>query len=112
MVLESADNRQQCDGQRPSCQRCVEKDLICAYDVDPGVSHFTSLRQQHDALATEVNQLHGLIEYIRTRSDVDACETLQRIRASQGLLDIARSLGVTSGPFSKRDYQHVMLVRD
>ena len=92
VALQNADSCQQCDGQRSSCQRCVEKGLSCVYDTEPDVSHFTSLRRKHRALQIEVNQLHAVIEYIRTRPDMDASETFRQIRASREPLDIAKSL--------------------
>ena len=95
-ALQSADSCQQCNGQRSSCQRCVEKGLSCVYDIEPNVSHFTSLRRKHRALQIEVNQLHAVIEYIRTRPDMDASEAFRQIRASREPLDIAKSLSTAS----------------
>jgi len=95
LILQSADS-QQCDGQRSSCQHCIEKDLTCVYDIEPGMSHLASLRRKHNALQSEVNQLHGVIEYIRARPDMDASETFRQIRASNEPLDIAKSWSTTS----------------
>jgi len=85
-----------CDGQRSPCQRCVEKGLSCVYDIEPDISHFMSLRRKHRALQTEVNQLHAVIEYIRTRPDMDASETFRQIRAFREPLDVAESLSTAS----------------
>jgi len=96
VALQSADSCQQCDGQRSPCQRCVEKGLSCVYDIEPDISHFMSLRRKHRALQTEVNQLHAVIEYIRTRPDMDASETFRQIRAFREPLDVAESLSTAS----------------
>jgi hypothetical protein len=96
VALQNADSCQQCDGQRSSCQRCVEKGLSCVYDIEPDISHLTSLRRKHRALQTEVNQLHAVVECIRTRPDMDASEAFRQIRASKEPLDIAKSLSTAS----------------
>jgi hypothetical protein len=92
VILQSADSCQQCDGQRSSCQRCVEKGSACVYDTEPGLSRLASLRRKLNALQTEINQLHGVIEYIRTCPDMDASEAFRQIRASKKPLDVAKSL--------------------
>jgi len=85
-----------CDGQRSSCQRCVEKGFACVYDIEPDLSRLASLQRKQNALQTEVNQLHGVIEYIRTCPNMDASETFRQIRASMEPLDIAKSLSTAS----------------
>ena len=90
----SANSCQQCDGERHTCQRCAERHITCTYDVEPGISHFTSLRRKHDGLEAEVTQLHRSIGYIRTCSDQDARMIFRRIRDSRDPLDVAKSLGV------------------
>jgi hypothetical protein len=60
------------------------------------MSMLTSLRRNHDVLQSEVNQLHEVIEYVCSRSDMDALEVFRQIRASEEPLGIAKLLSTTS----------------
>lgn len=85
----------QCDGHRPSCERCARTGVLCAYDVEPDISRLASFRRRNDVLQSEIDLLFGLIDYIRKRSETEAQEAFRRIRASADLVEVAKSLTST-----------------
>jgi hypothetical protein len=54
----------QCDGNRPSCRRCIRREIPCEYDVEAGMSRSLSLRRKNDTLQGEVNQLRELLSQV------------------------------------------------
>jgi hypothetical protein len=82
----------QCDGCRPSCMRCARENVMCEYNVEPDTSRLQSLRRKNDALETELDLLRRLIDYIRTRSIVEAQEAVQQLRACDDPLEVAKLL--------------------
>lgn len=82
----------QCDGQRPSCNRCAKRGAVCEYDVEADTSRASALKAKHDALSSEVDQLRELILAIRTRPEIEAQEIFRRLRVTSDPLDVVRAL--------------------
>lgn len=61
----------QCDGNRPSCRRCVQRDLVCEYDVEAGASRSLSLRRKNEALQGEINQLRELLSRVDHAPEIE-----------------------------------------
>lgn len=65
---------------------------MCRYDVEPGISRFTSIQRRNGALQTERDLLYRLITYMSTRSNTEAQEVFRRLRTSDDPLEVAKSL--------------------
>lgn len=65
---------------------------MCEYDVEPDTSRTQSLRRRNNVLETELDLLHRLINYIRTRSGIEAEEAFRQLRASDDPLEVAKLL--------------------
>jgi hypothetical protein len=74
----------------------ANNNVTCKHDTESGTSCCTFIWRRKDALQTEVDSLHGIIDYIRTRSEVESQETYRRLRASNDTLGFARSLHAIS----------------
>ncbi|KAM0716502.1 hypothetical protein Q7P37_007947 [Cladosporium fusiforme] len=81
-----------CDGVRPSCSRCAKRGAICQYDVEPDTSRSISIRRKNETLQSENDQLRSLLDYIRTRSEVESMEIYRRVRAAVDPLDVVELL--------------------
>ncbi|TWU73728.1 hypothetical protein ED733_000251 [Metarhizium rileyi] len=89
-----------CDGERPTCDRCVRNGTRCQYDADVGESRFSALKKKHSALDKEavqlrkdVHQFKRLYGYICASSDDEAYKVFKHIRAggSSNPMDALRS---------------------
>ncbi|KHO01502.1 Zn(2)-C6 fungal-type DNA-binding domain protein [Metarhizium album ARSEF 1941] len=78
-----------CDGERPTCDRCLRNNTSCQYDADVGESRSSALKKKYGALEKEtgqlrkeVHELKRLYEYIGASSEDEAYRVFQHIRAS------------------------------
>lgn len=83
---------EQCDSHRPACARCTRRSVACRYDVEAGVSRYTSIQQRNGVLQTERDLLYRLIVYMSTRSEIEAKEVFGRIRMCSNPFEVAKSL--------------------
>lgn len=83
---------EQCTGDRPRCNRCVEKNLDCSYETNEGETRFLSLKRKHKDLEREVQDLRLIYEIIRNRSEQEAFEIFQRIRRTSDPMELLKSL--------------------
>ena len=84
----------QCDGERPSCGRCITKAAGCQYEVDDArVSRTSALKRKCDTLQDENERLRDLFSLLRQKSKLEAHDILARIRdSSEDPLTVWRSI--------------------
>jgi hypothetical protein len=88
-----------CDGERPACKGCVDRNQMCEYTCEPGITPVASLKRKYESLQAESTDEHDLLDILRTASDADAMKVLARLRSSnniQATLYQARNIGVGS----------------
>lgn len=71
----------QCDGKRP-CVRCSSKGFECEYEVAEDSSRVSALKRANTQLREENAELKELYGFLRKRPKLEACEILNRVRAS------------------------------
>jgi len=83
-----------CNGDRPSCKLCREREQPCVYTSEPGISPIASLKRKYEALQAESADEHNLLGFLRTASEGDAIKVLAYLRSSddvQSTLEQARN---------------------
>ncbi|KAF1345878.1 hypothetical protein BDV97DRAFT_30132 [Delphinella strobiligena] len=74
-----------CDGVRPVCGKCIAKGIECVYDVAPGETRSTSLKQRYTALAEKHKQTLDLVAQLPNASNEEVYQQplpVKRQRAS------------------------------
>jgi hypothetical protein len=91
----------QCDGQRPTCDRCTRNGTNCQYGADDGETRFSTLKKRYMALADEViqfrkenYQLKRRLGYTCASPEEEPCEALKQVRwrDSANLIDALPAL--------------------
>lgn len=75
--------KSRCDGVRPSCARCVDKKLICVYDVENGEIRLTSLKQRHPVFVEKHQKMLDLLVTLRTAPMEVVNSVIEGIRAGE-----------------------------
>ncbi|TEA15169.1 Nitrogen assimilation transcription factor nit-4 [Colletotrichum sidae] len=73
--------RQKCDGQRPSCTRCVATKHDCVYEVDHGETRMQGIRRANRQLIGQVDTLKSLFELLKSASDDTKADIMARLAA-------------------------------
>ncbi|KAB5539497.1 putative C6 transcription factor [Coniochaeta sp. 2T2.1] len=85
--------KEKCDGERPSCGRCIAKGADCQYEVDDAkVSRTSALKRKCDTLQDENERLRDLFGLLRQKSKPEAHDILSRIRDAENPLAVWRSI--------------------
>ena len=75
-------HKTKCDGERPACGPCRQRNKQCEHDDDPNTTPHANLRRQYRRLAEQQHDLAELFEMLRTRPEQDANAILQQLRKS------------------------------
>ena len=70
----------QCEGQRPSCAKCVQAGESCVYEVPEDETRYTALKKSNKTLADDNSEMQQLLDSLRTRSEPEALAILHRMR--------------------------------
>jgi hypothetical protein len=95
-----------CDGERPACKACVDRDLTCEYTSEQGVTRVTALKRKFESLQAESADEHDLLSILRTGSDEDAIKVLAYLRSTddvQATLNQARNIEDKSNDLAALD---------
>ncbi|OIW28590.1 hypothetical protein CONLIGDRAFT_387874 [Coniochaeta ligniaria NRRL 30616] len=85
--------KEKCDGERPSCGRCIAKSAECQYEVDDAkISRTSALKRKCDTFQDENERLRELFGLLRQKSKPEAQDILSRIRSSEDPLAVWRSI--------------------
>ncbi|KAF2104308.1 putative C6 transcription factor [Rhizodiscina lignyota] len=86
-------SKQKCNAERPICGRCRVKGIECHYDVEQGeATRYVALKRKYDVAVSENESLRELFEYLRKRPESEAREIYTRIRASEDVQDVLKSV--------------------
>jgi len=74
-----------CNGDRPSCKICRDRNETCEYTSEPGISPIASLKRKYETLQAETADEHDLLGFLRTASEGDAIKALAHLRSSDNV---------------------------
>ena len=77
MLIES-----KCNGERPTCKICRDRNETCEYTCEPGISPIASLKRKYESLQAETADEHDLLSLLRTASETDAIKVLAYLRST------------------------------
>lgn len=77
-----------CDGQRPTCAACRSRNTSCSYEVADGVSRRDDLKQKVEQLSVRVAEFEQIFNMLRSQDDIQASNTLARLRLGERISDI------------------------
>ncbi|KAH7396357.1 hypothetical protein BKA66DRAFT_566849 [Pyrenochaeta sp. MPI-SDFR-AT-0127] len=74
--------KSKCDGNRPVCTCCVQKDTSCLYELGPNEKPSQAMKRKNEEMQGELSDLRQLYDFLRLRPEDEAMEILKRIRAN------------------------------
>ncbi|KAF1996448.1 hypothetical protein P154DRAFT_320031 [Amniculicola lignicola CBS 123094] len=75
--------KSKCDGTRPVCSCCAQKDTECLYELGPNEKPSQALKRKHEEMQGELSNLRQLYDFLRLRPEPEALEIFRRIRTTQ-----------------------------
>jgi hypothetical protein len=73
--------KSKCDGNRPICTCCVQKDTTCVYELGPNEKPSQAMKRKNEEMQGELSNLRQLYDFLRLRPEHEAMEILKRIRS-------------------------------
>jgi hypothetical protein len=74
--------KSKCDGSRPSCTCCAQKDTECVYELGPNEKPSQAMKRKNEEMQGELSNLRQLYDFLRLRPEHEALDILMRIRAT------------------------------
>ncbi|KAF2788826.1 hypothetical protein K505DRAFT_254615 [Melanomma pulvis-pyrius CBS 109.77] len=72
--------KSKCDGSRPVCTCCAQKDSECIYELGPNEKPSQAMKRKNEEMQGELSNLRQLYDFLRLRPEQEALEILRRIR--------------------------------
>jgi hypothetical protein len=72
--------KSKCDGIRPICTCCTQKDTECVYELGPNEKPSQAMKRKNEEMQGELVNLRQLYDFLRLRPEEEAMEILRRIR--------------------------------
>lgn len=82
---ESMLTKAKCNGERPACEACRDRNWPCKYASEPGLTPVASLKRKYDSLQAESADEHELLGFLRTGSEAEATKALAYLRSSDDI---------------------------
>ncbi|KAF1969721.1 hypothetical protein BU23DRAFT_651917 [Bimuria novae-zelandiae CBS 107.79] len=73
--------KSKCDGTRPICSCCSQKDTRCVYDLGPNEKPSQAMKRKNEEMQDELSSLRQLYDSLRMRPEHEALAILHKIRA-------------------------------
>ncbi|KAK0656562.1 hypothetical protein B0T16DRAFT_425109 [Cercophora newfieldiana] len=83
----------QCNAERPKCSVCRDRVTECEYDTNVTETHTQALKRKFSELESERVAYKKIYDVLKSTSEHEAGEILQRIRSGVDINDIARLVG-------------------
>lgn len=84
--------KSKCDGNRPVCTCCTQKDTECVYELGPNEKPSQAMKRKNEEMQGELSNLRQLYDFLRHQPEHEAIEILRHIRAKP--LDTPSSLRI------------------
>jgi len=107
--------KSKCDGNRPTCTCCTQKDTDCVYELGPNEKPSQAMKRKNEEMQGELSNLRQLYDFLRLQPEQNAVDILRRIRAHppdtpssqhiQDLADFARLSGTPLQAVAHSPYQ-------
>jgi hypothetical protein len=75
--------KSKCDGSRPICTCCSQKDTECVYELGPNEKPSQAMKRKNQEMQGELSNLRQLYDFLRLRPEQEAMEILRRIRSTE-----------------------------
>ncbi|KAF2871303.1 hypothetical protein BDV95DRAFT_668628 [Massariosphaeria phaeospora] len=105
--------KSKCDGNRPVCTCCAQKESECVYELGPNEKPSQAMKRKNEEMQGELAHLRRLYDCLLLRPEQDAIDILRRIRAnprdvtpSQSVQDIVRHGDQLIPPGSSQAFRH------
>ncbi|CAI6295676.1 unnamed protein product [Periconia digitata] len=99
--------KSKCDGSRPVCTCCVQKETACVYELGPNEKPSQAMKRKNEEMQGELFNLRQLYDFLRLRPEQEALDILRKIRSEppesstaqriQELADLTRKQGELLG---------------
>jgi hypothetical protein len=73
--------KSKCDGSRPICTCCAQKDTECVYELGPNEKPSQAMKRKNEEMQGELSNLRQLYDFLRLRPEQEAMEIFRRIRS-------------------------------
>ncbi|KAH7413792.1 hypothetical protein DE146DRAFT_749992 [Phaeosphaeria sp. MPI-PUGE-AT-0046c] len=74
--------KSKCDGNRPVCTCCSQKDTDCVYELGPNEKPSQAMKRKNEEMQGELSNLRQLYDFLRLRPEQEAIDVLRRIRVN------------------------------
>ncbi|KAH8731934.1 hypothetical protein GQ44DRAFT_766978 [Phaeosphaeriaceae sp. PMI808] len=74
--------KSKCDGNRPICTCCTQKDTNCLYELGPNEKPSQAMKRKNEEMQGELSNLRQLYDFLRLRPEQEAMEIFKRIRSN------------------------------
>ncbi|XPS80710.1 hypothetical protein M3J07_012683 [Ascochyta lentis] len=74
--------KSKCDGNRPVCTCCAQKDTECVYELGPNEKPSQAMKRKNEEMQGELSNLRQLYDFLRLRPEEEAIEVLKRMRST------------------------------
>lgn len=74
--------KSKCDGNRPVCTCCTQKDTECVYELGPNEKPSQAMKRKNEEMQGELSNLRHLYDFLRLRPEQEAMEIMRRIRTN------------------------------
>ncbi len=79
--------KSKCDGNRPVCTCCVQKDTDCVYELAPNEKPSQAMKRKNDEMQCALSDLRVIADFMWMSSEKESMEILRQLRA--GVKDIS-----------------------
>ncbi|KAF2021291.1 hypothetical protein BU24DRAFT_18465 [Aaosphaeria arxii CBS 175.79] len=73
--------KSKCDGIRPICTCCTQKDTECIYELGPNEKPSQAMKRKNEEMQGELSNLRQVYDFLRLRPEQEAMEIFRRIRS-------------------------------
>jgi hypothetical protein len=74
--------KSKCDGNRPVCTCCSQKDTECVYELGPNEKPSQAMKRKNEEMQGELLNLRQLYDFLRHCPEQEAMDVLHRIRTT------------------------------
>ncbi|KAF2652047.1 hypothetical protein K491DRAFT_719302 [Lophiostoma macrostomum CBS 122681] len=74
--------KSKCDGSRPTCTCCAQKDTECIYELGPNEKPSQAMKRKNEEMQGELLNLRQLYDFLRLRPEHEAQDVLKQIRSN------------------------------
>jgi hypothetical protein len=101
------EKKSKCDGNRPVCECCVQRETDCMYELAPNESPSDARKRKNEHIQSEISASRRLISSLRSCPEQEALNILHRIRGGPSDPLSPDYLSGLLSPLAQADSHHV-----